>query len=196
MRLDKQQRIRQRELVYRGLAFDVYRYTIEIAGRPITREIIERTDGVVIVPVHRDGRVVMLREYCAGSDSYILSLPGGSVKPGCNLEEDALRELREETGFSARELLKLRFAFTHPATSTRRSHTFLAYDLFHSPLPSSGEELEVVTLPFGKAISHAYEDFSSDVSTIGSLLMAREMLQKLGRWPVDDMRSHMHREQA
>jgi 8-oxo-dGTP pyrophosphatase MutT (NUDIX family) len=169
---------------YEGRNFSIWRYTCDVDGRTVKRDIIERSDGVVIVAVDNATNVLMLREYCAGSNSFILSLPGGSIDDtDTDTESAANRELREETGHAAGRLVKLHYAWSHPSTSNRRSHVFLALDLTENPLPASGEILEVHRMPLDEAITAAYEDFDSDVSTIGNLLMARDRLHALGIIP-------------
>lgn len=174
-------KITKRKDRYQGKTFSVVEYTCDLDGRKVKRDIIERRDGVVIVAIDSQRHVLMLREYCAGSNSFILSLPGGSIDPDdTDVAAAANRELREETGYAAGRIDKLHFAYSHPSTSNRRSHTFLALDLHHDPLPASNEILDVHPMPLNDAITASYEDFDSDVSTIGNLLMARDRLRQLG----------------
>jgi len=182
---DSETKIITRKLRYSGPAFEVYRYKAEVAGRTVTREIIEQKHGVVAVPIDVDGNVILLSEYCAGSNSFILSLPGGKTDliDVNKMASEAMRELREETGFRAQQMIKLRFAWSHPSTSNRRSHVFLAYDLVWDPLPeSSNEIIRTIKVPLNEAIENSYADFASDVSTIGNLLMARDKLRNLGHF--------------
>ena len=69
-----------KEKKYKGKVFDIYEYKININNDVIKRDIMERKDGVVIVPIDEDGNLIMLSEYCAGSNAYILSFPGGSIE--------------------------------------------------------------------------------------------------------------------
>lgn len=181
--MGKDARIVKRKLVYEGHTFSVYKYTVEINGKTIKRDIIERAHGVVVVPVDTEKNVLLISEYCAGSNSFVLSLPGGSIEndnlPEDAMEQDALRELREETGYTARQMVKLHYAFSHPSTSSRRSYAFLGYDLIWDPLPASNEIIEVVKMPLEEAILRVNQDFVSDVSTIGNLLMARDKIHQL-----------------
>lgn len=173
----------KRKLRYKGRAFSVYEYTSQVGERIVKRDIIERKDGVVAVPVDVNGNVYLLSEYCAGSNSFVLSLPGGKMDSKSSLDAagEAERELREETGFRARQMIKLHFAWSHPSTSSRRSFAFLAYDLIHDPLPASKNEIiRLVILPLEEALLKVGHDFDSDVSTVGNLLMARDKLRELG----------------
>jgi len=164
-----------------GKAFNVVEYTATVDGVILKRDIIEQKHGVVAVPVHKDHTVLLLSEYCAGSNSFVISLPGGKAvgKTRADFAREAQRELREETGFRARRMTKLRFSYSPPSTSNRRSYVFLAYDLVHDPLPETDEIIQVIRLPLDEAIKRCYRDFVSDVSTIGNLLMARDKLQEL-----------------
>jgi len=139
----------------------------------------ERAAGVVVVPIDTEHNVLLVKEYCAGADAFVLSLPGGSIIVGESVEDAAARELREETGFTAQRMIKLSYAYTHPSTTNRKSYTFLGYDL---KLDSSGkteELIETVKMPLEDALRYAYEDFQTDVTTVGNLLMAQNKLKQL-----------------
>ena len=160
----------------------MYRLKIQIGEETVQREIIERRDGVAIVPVDVEHNVLLIKEYSAGSNSYVYTLPGGQIDEGELPEVAAMRELREETGHSALHVIKLRYAYAHPTISNRKTYTFLAYDLTPTPdsLKSEDEHMQVYKLPLEEAIQIAYQDFVSDMSTIGNLLMARDKLKELG----------------
>lgn len=180
---DQKGKVLGRRLKYQGSKFRVSEIRVQVEQQVLVREIVERTDGVVAVPVDLQHNVYLVSEYCAGSNSFILSLPGGDAHSMAEdeLAEEARRELREETGLSARQIIKLRFSFEHPGWTTRRSHVFLAYDVFQDPLPKDeGEIIKLVTMPIDDAIRTVLEDFASDVSAVGNLLMAREKLRELG----------------
>jgi ADP-ribose pyrophosphatase len=167
-------------IVYHGVIFSVHRKIFQVGGEVIKRELIERQDGVAIVPLDIHHNVLLIKEYSPGSNSFLYTLPGGRIDEGETSEVAAMRELREETGYSARELIKLRYAYSHPAISTRKTYTFLAYDLTLEDLHLNKEELiEVYKFPLEEAIQLVYRDFISDMSTIGNLLMAHDKLSEL-----------------
>ena len=60
--------------------------------------------AVMIVAMADDENVLLVEEYCAGSENYELSLPKGLIDPGEDALQAANRELQEEAGFAARSL--------------------------------------------------------------------------------------------
>jgi ADP-ribose pyrophosphatase len=163
-----------------GEFLSIHKRTVKIGEEIIERELIQRRDGVAIIPVDVDQNVLLIREYSPGSNSFLYTLPGGHIEEGEIPEVAARRELREETGYNARQIIKLRYTYSHPAISTRKSYSFLGYALIADPLPSENEYIEVHRLPLEEAIQLVYQDFVSDMSTIGDLLMARDKLREMG----------------
>jgi 8-oxo-dGTP pyrophosphatase MutT (NUDIX family) len=118
------------------------------------------------VAVDDANKVLLIREFCGGSNSMVLSLPGGSIDANEEPVDAAQRELQEETGMRAASLEKLHFAWTHPSTTNRRSFAFLGLDLQADPLTPSKEIIETHRVPIDDAITNATTDLESDTSTI------------------------------
>ena len=105
------------------------------SGRPV----------VVIVPMLDADTVLLTREYAAGLHRYELGLPRGRVDAGETVLEGAQRELKEETGYGARELFELRSLSLAPTYMSHVAHVLLARDLYEERLPGDEpEEIEVV----------------------------------------------------
>jgi ADP-ribose pyrophosphatase len=88
--------------------------------------IIESGDWVNVIPLTDDGQVVMIRQYRVGSGTVTLEIPGGLAEEGDTPEQAAVRELMEETGYEAREWVKIGETNPNPAIFNNRCHTFLA----------------------------------------------------------------------
>ncbi len=72
-------------------------------GSAATREFIRHRGAVAVVPMLDDGRLVMVRQYRYPLAKVLLEFPAGKRDRGESTIACAMRELREETGYTARE---------------------------------------------------------------------------------------------
>ena len=109
------------------------------------REIVERADSVAVVPVDRDGRVVLVRQLREAARRRLLELPAGTVDEGEDPLATARRELVEETGLRGGEWRAGPSFFATPGFCRERIHLFFAEDVEPGePSPGRGEEIELV----------------------------------------------------
>jgi ADP-ribose pyrophosphatase len=87
---------------------------------------IDSCDWVNIVAITPDEQVVMVRQYRHGAGQLTLETPGGLVDPGEAPAAAAARELLEETGYAAAEIVSLGAMNPNPALFSNRLHGFLA----------------------------------------------------------------------
>src|SRR5688572_28543588 len=74
-------------------------------GRRITLGVLHHLGASAIVPLLNDGRVVLLRQYRYAIRKTLWEIPAGNLDPGEAPEACALRELKEETGYTAKTLI-------------------------------------------------------------------------------------------
>src|SRR5690554_1802472 len=99
-----EERMLDSEQVYRGVLLDVRRDRVSLPdGTESVREYIRHPGAVVVIALHDDGRIVFERQYRYPLQRVFLELPAGKIDVGEDVELCARRELREETGFEARE---------------------------------------------------------------------------------------------
>jgi len=170
------------ETVWQGSVFHVRRQRVRSRdGKHFFRELIHREDGVAIVPILPDGRVLMIREYAAGAARELIFIPGGQTTARTEHERqrEAQRELREETGYRANRLTKLWQTFEAPSIVDRRLHVYLGQDLVADPLQlDDDEKLEVVPMSLADAIIAVSAPDGSSASLTGALLLAKQHLDR------------------
>jgi ADP-ribose diphosphatase len=135
--------------------------------------------AVAVVPMLDADTVLLVREYAAGVHRYELGLVKGRIDAGETPLEAANRELMEEAGYGARELIVLRELTLAPTYMSHATHLVLARDLYPQRLP--GDEPEALELmpwklaDIGELILR--EEFSEGRS-VAALFIAREWLQQ------------------
>ncbi|HYK24128.1 MAG TPA: NUDIX hydrolase [Candidatus Acidoferrum sp.] len=105
---------------------------------PRTWTIVHRKAAVIIAPMTRDGRIVLIRQERIPIRAAIWEMPSGQIDGPVQetAEQVALRELREEAGYElARDgqLIALGYYFTSPGFTDERGHFFLARPVESSP---------------------------------------------------------------
>jgi len=113
---------------------------------------IRAIDWINVIPVTADGNVLLLRQFRFGVEDFTLEIPGGMCDPGESPREAAARELLEETGHEAGELIELGWVHPNPAIQDNRCHSFLARELTHrgDPRPDPNEAFEQVRAPLSE----------------------------------------------
>ena len=95
-------------------------------GRAHDFYVIEAPDWINVVPLTPRGEVVLIEQYRHGTEEVSLEIPGGMVDAGETPREAAARELLEETGYAASELVFLGRTRPNPAIQNNWIHTYLA----------------------------------------------------------------------
>ncbi|PWB49492.1 MAG: ADP-ribose pyrophosphatase [Anaerolineales bacterium] len=168
------------ETVYRGRAFNVRRDQVRFPNQYSTPlDIIEHPGAVTILPVDAAGRILFVRQYRHATGKELLELPAGTLGAGEPPEVCARREIREETGFAAENLVKLGEFFLAPGYSTEYMYVYLATGLSPDPLPGDQDEfLTLETIPAEKAYEMAAQGELMDGKSLAALLLARQALRQ------------------
>jgi len=134
--------------------------------------------AVIVVPMRDEETVLLVREYAAGLHHYEIGLVKGRLEPGEGILEAAQRELQEEAGFAAEELVELTELSLAPGYMTHKTHVVLARGLYESRLEGDEpEELEVVPWPMADLKSLTDRPDCTEGRTIAALYIARDHLE-------------------
>jgi ADP-ribose pyrophosphatase len=113
-------------------------------GFEIKRAIIQHGGSAVIMPIDKKGRILLVRQYRLPARQFMWELSAGRVDEGEKVLQAAKRELREETGFSAKKWTKLSSFFVSPGFLAEKMTIYMAEDLFAGEIqPMEDERIEV-----------------------------------------------------
>jgi 8-oxo-dGTP pyrophosphatase MutT (NUDIX family) len=106
-------------------------------------------NGVHVVAITGDRKVVMVRQFRAGANKDSLETPGGLVAAGEDACDAGARELLEETGYAGDQPELLGSLFPNPALLTMRIATVVMRNARQvaEPRPDRSEELVVELVP-------------------------------------------------
>lgn len=141
-------------------------------GSSYVREVVEYGTAVVLVPVDREGRLLMVRQYRHPAGAWLLELPAGGVdESDASFEAAAQRELREETGHRG-TLTRIGGMYLAPGYSEEYQHIFAATDMVADPLDADDDEhLVLERVDFGDALARIDQGEIRDAKSIAALLM-------------------------
>ena len=119
-----------REDIYRGKIIYVHRDQVSLPdGSASVREIVEHSGGVAVIPVEEDGTVWCVRQYRYAFGTHLLEVPAGKLEDGEDPLNCAVRELGEETGFTAEKFTFLGALLPSPGYCRETLHIYLATGL-------------------------------------------------------------------
>lgn len=152
-------------------------------GKVHQREVVRHKGAVGIVPI-TDGEVVLVRQYRHPTRESLLEIPAGKLSIGEDPKKCALRELEEETGHRAEELVTLAEFYTTPGYSNEYFYLYLAIPLRSGRMSLQGGEeldLEVLKVPLQDALDMISSGEIKDGKTIAGLCLAERHLHSSSR---------------
>ncbi|MEA2120320.1 ADP compounds hydrolase NudE [Halovibrio sp. HP20-50] len=144
--------------------------------------------AVMIVAMPDPEHVLLIREYAAGFEDYVLTLPKGLVDPGEDIITAANRELMEECGFGAHCIEPLVELSLAPNYMRHRMQVLLATDLYPKRLPGDEPEpLIVETHSLEELPALLMRDDFHEGRAIAALYIARDRMREAMRNSTADL---------
>jgi len=167
-----------RQTVYRGKVFTIEAVLLNFPdGHRASYDLVKHNPSVTILPVDAEGMVYLVSQYRVGAGRELLEFPAGVMEEGEEPQACALRELREEIGFSAGDMTLLGQAYLTPGYGDELMHFFLARELSPSPLKADPDEfIQVVSYKVSDLYRLIDHGILCDSKTLAALTFARRFL--------------------
>lgn len=170
------------ETVFEGSFLTLKRDHVRLPdGKEATREYLEHPGAVMVMALFDDGRVLMERQFRYPMGKVMTEYPAGKLDPEEGSLACAQRELREETGYQAREWQWVTRIHPVISYSTEFIDIYLARGLSAGERRlDDGEFLETFAVEFDELLESVRIGCISDVKTVIGTFWLEKILS--GQW--------------
>ena len=143
------------------------------------REYVKHPGGVGVLALTDDREILLVRQFRYPYAEETVEIPAGKRDPGESPLATGQRELREETGASARDWISLGTVYPSPGYTDEIIHLYLATGLsFAAASPDEDEFLTVSRLPLDDAVRLVMDGKFPDAKTQIAVLKAAERMKE------------------
>ena len=170
-------------LVYDGVIISLHVDKIRnTEGKILEREVVEHLDAVGIVALDADNNIVLVSQYRHPLKGNLLEIPAGLLADGENPADCAVRELKEETGYIAKNVEKLAAFYTSAGFTNERFYLFFSDNLEagEPELEPDEDDIELVMIPLERALEMVSSGEIEDAKTLTAILMAAQKVGRIG----------------
>lgn len=157
--------------IYKGRIVDLRLEEITLPNQvTMTIEMIRHPGAAAVVPLDDDGHVTLIHQFRHAAGGFIWEIPAGKLDGSEEPAACAARELQEEVGLAAGELVHLGSILTAPGFCDERIHLFLARALVPAEQCLEHDEvLSVSRMPLRRALEMIRSGEIEDAKTIAGL---------------------------
>ena len=167
------------ETVFKGMIVNVRKDVAELQnGNRADREVVEHPGGVGIVAITNDNKVLMVRQYRYPMEEEILEIPAGKLDGDEDPFECAVRELSEETGYTAARYVDLGAIYPSPGFCRETLYLYLALDLQQGEMHlDENELLSVEQVDIDELIDQIMANKLKDAKSVVGVMKAKLYLE-------------------
>ena len=164
------------EMLYEGAIINLRRDEVTVQNGTSFREIIEHNGGAVLAAVTGEGKLVMVRQFRKPAERVMLEVPAGKIDPGEKPEEAAVRELKEETGYTAGHVRHLTSFYPCVGYSEEMLHLYLCTDLTPGETCfDENEAIDIEEMDLDTLHDMVMKGQIQDAKTVITVLMIRSL---------------------
>lgn len=164
--------------IYTGKVISLKVDTVEIEKKGYQkREIVEHGGVVAIVAINENNEVILVKQFRKSIEKVIWEIPAGKLEIGENPKDCAIRELKEETGYSAENMKLIHKFYTSAGFSNQKVYIFLATGLIAGENNfDDDEDLEVHKIDLEEAYNMISRNEIEDAKTSIGILLSKELV--------------------
>lgn len=141
------------------------------------RELVFHNGGAGVLPLDEAGNIYLIKQFRAPFQCEVLEIPAGKLEKGEDPFLAAVRELKEETGFSAADFTPLGEIWPTVGFCNEKIYIYLAQGLCAGDIaPDEDEFVSTIKLPFEKALALCLDGTIKDSKTLVAIFKAKELL--------------------
>ncbi|MDR0879871.1 MAG: NUDIX hydrolase [Clostridioides sp.] len=165
--------------IYTGKILSLRVDTVEIPENGYSkREIVEHGGAVGIVAITDEDKLVLVKQYRKPIEKAIIELPAGKLEIGENPKECAMRELKEETGYTAENLKLIHKFYSTAGFSNEQIFIYIASGLTPGETKYDRDEfIDVMEVDLAEAYDMVMKNEIEDAKTSIGILMAKNILK-------------------
>ena len=166
------------QLKFNGRIINVRHDQIELPdGRLAMREVVEHPGGACIAAINEKGELLLVEQYRYPFSIVMLECPAGKLEPNEDPLEAAKRELIEETGYEALEIIPLGLVYPSVGYLSEIIYIYYApHTTFVGQDLDPGEFLNVKTYTYPELLDMVHNGMINDSKTIAIILRLQKYI--------------------
>ena len=166
------------EMIYEGAIMNVRRDKVTVKdGQTSFREIIEHNGGAAVVALKDDGKVVMVKQFRKPFERDVLEIPAGKIEIGEDPKVTVIRELKEETGYTAKNVDLICKYAPSVGYTTEVLYIYKATGLTPGETNFDPQEaLDTIELPLTEVVEMIKKGEILDGKTMTGILLTKELI--------------------
>jgi ADP-ribose pyrophosphatase len=163
------------EMIYEGRILNLRKDTVEVVGDKTSfREIVEHNGGVAIAALTDDNKMVMVRQFRKAAGKVVLEVPAGKREKDEDPLDTAIRELKEETGYTASDIKFLTKFYAAIGYSEEIIYIYLCRGLVCGETEfDDNEAIDIIEYDVNELYEMALNGEIEDSKTVIAILFAK-----------------------
>ena len=170
--MNLEEKTKLRNLIYKGRILDFYNDTITLPnGKEAMREYVDHKGGSGILAIDNQDYVYLVEQFRYPYGEIVMEIPAGKIDDNEDYLSCAIRELQEETGIMAKDIIDLGVIYPSPGYTNEPLHIYVAKHFAQGDSNcDDGEFINLVRISFSEALDMVMSGKIKDSKTCIAIL--------------------------